>query len=84
MSLVPRAKVLLLGALAGALSISAVAQTKLTLQQAVAVALGKNPVRKAAFFEQRAAVAAFKLSRAPLLAGIVFIETCQSPAAQPR
>ena len=77
MSFMPRAKLLLLGALAGAVSLSAVAQTKLTLEQAVAVALEKNPVRKAAFFEQRVAAAEFKLSRAPLLPGIAFSETYQ-------
>jgi len=77
MSLLPRAKVLLLAAVASAVSISAVAQTRLTLEQAVAVALEKNPVRKAAVFEQRAAVAAFKLSRAPLLPGIAFSESYQ-------
>ena len=77
MSFMPRAKLLLLGALVGAVSLSAVAQTKLTLEQAVAVALEKNPVLKAAFFEQRVAAAEFKLSRAPLLPGIAFSETYQ-------
>lgn len=57
--------------------IALAAQTKLTLEQAVAVALEKNPVRKAAVFEQRAAYADFKLSRAPLLPRIGFAETYQ-------
>jgi len=77
MTLMPLGRVLLLGALAGAVSLSAVAQTKLTLEQAVAAALEKNPVRRAAFFEQQAAVASFKLSRAPLLPAIAFSETYQ-------
>ena len=76
MNLVARLRGLLLGALLAA-SIPVVAQTKLTLEQAVAVALEKNPVRKAAVFEQRAAYADLKLSRAPLLPRIGFSETYQ-------
>jgi len=77
MNPVARLSALLLGALLTAVSIAAAAQTKLTLEQAVAVALEKNPVRKAAVFEQRAAFAGFKLSRAPLLPRIAFSETYQ-------
>ena len=56
---------------------SLAAQTKLTLEQAVALALEKNPARKAIVFEQRIAAAEFKLSRAPLLPRIGFSETYQ-------
>ncbi len=77
MNLIARLSALALGAFLSAVSISAAAQTKLTLEQAVAVALEKNPVRKAAVFEQRAAFAGFKLSRAPLLPRIAFSETYQ-------
>ena len=52
---------LLLGALA--LPVAALAQAKLTLEQAVTTALEKNPVRKAAVFEQQAASADIKLAR---------------------
>jgi outer membrane protein len=76
MNLVARLRALLLGALlVGSLPVAA--QTKLTLEQAVAGALEKNPVRKAAVFEQRAAAADLKLSRAPLLPHIAFSETYQ-------
>jgi len=57
--------------------ISVAAQTKLTLEQAVAIALEKNPARKAVVFEQRIATANFKLSRAPLLPRFGFNETYQ-------
>ena len=57
--------------------ISVAAQTKLTLEQAAAVALEKNPTHKAVVFEQRIAAANFKLSRAPLLPRIGFSETYQ-------
>lgn len=76
MSLGARPRALLLAALLAA-SIPAATQTKLTLEQAVAVALEKNPVRKAAVFEQRAAYADVRLSRAPLLPRIGFSETYQ-------
>ena len=76
MNLVARLRALLLAALLAA-SIPLAAQAKLTLDQAVAVALEKNPVRKAAVFEQRAAYADLKLSRAPLLPRIAFSETYQ-------
>ncbi len=76
MSLIARPRALLLAGLLAA-SIPAAAQTKLTLEQAVAVALEKNPVRKAAVFEQRAAYADVRLSRAPLLPRIGFSETYQ-------
>jgi outer membrane protein TolC len=77
MNRVARLSALLLEAFLSAISISAAAQTKLTLEQAVVVALERNPVRKAAVFEQRAAFAGFKLSRAPLLPRIAFSETYQ-------
>jgi len=76
MNPVARLRALLLGVLLAA-SIPVAAQAKLTLDQAVAVALEKNPVRKAAVFEQRAAYADLKLSRAPLLPRIAFSETYQ-------
>lgn len=66
-----------LAAALAVLSISAAAQTKLTLEQGVAIALEKNPLRKAAVFEQRAAFAGVKLSRAPLLPRIGFSEGYQ-------
>jgi outer membrane protein TolC len=77
MNRVARLGAVLLGAFLSAIAISAAAQTKLTLEQAVSVALEKNPVRKAAVFEQRAAFAGFKLSRAPLLPRIAFSEIYQ-------
>ena len=73
----PWSKCLLLGVLAGAVSVSAVAQTRLTLEQAVAVAMEKNPARKAVVFEQRIAAADLKLSRALLLPRIGFSQTYQ-------
>jgi len=76
MNLVACLRASLLGALLAA-SIPVVAQAKLTLEQAVTVALEKNPVRKAAAFQQRAAYADLKLSRAPLLPHIGFSETYQ-------
>jgi outer membrane protein len=72
-----RASALLAGTLLSVISISVAAETKLTLEQAVAVALEKNPARKAAVLEQRIAAADFKLSRAPLLPRIGFSETYQ-------
>lgn len=57
--------------------ISLAAQAKLTLEQAVVLALEKNPAREAVVFEQRIAAAEFKLSRAPLLPRIGFSETYQ-------
>lgn len=77
MNVVARVSMLLLGAAACAVPISTAAQNKLTLEQAVAVALEKNPMRKAAVFEQHIAAADFKLSRAPLLPRIGFSETYQ-------
>ncbi len=53
------------------------AQTSLSLEQAVATALEKNPARKAAMFNQRAAVAGIKESRAALLPQITFGEAYQ-------
>ena len=77
MNCTARASALLAGTLLSVISISFAAQTKLTLEQAVAVALEKNPARKAAVLEQRIAAADFKLSRAPLLPRIGFSETYQ-------
>lgn len=53
------------------------AQTQLTLEQAVATALEKNPDRKAAFFHQRAATAGIKEARAALFPQISFAEAYQ-------
>src|SRR5512138_1222458 len=55
----------------------AVGQTTLTLEQAVASALEKNPVRKSAMFKQRASAAGVKESRAALLPQISFGEAYQ-------
>ena len=66
---------LLLGALA--LPAATFAQTKLTLEQAVTTALEKNPVRKAAVFEQHAAAADTKLAKSALLPQISFNEAYQ-------
>ncbi len=53
------------------------AQTKLTLEQAVTTALEKNPERKAAVFEQRAAAADTKLAKSALLPQVGFAEAFQ-------
>ncbi len=53
------------------------AQNALTLEQAVATALEKNPVRKAAMFNQKAAAAGVNESRAALLPQITFAEGYQ-------
>jgi len=53
---------------------SLAAQTRLTLADAVATALEKNPTRKAAMFHQRAAAAGVKETRAALLPQITFRE----------
>jgi outer membrane protein TolC len=66
---------LLLGALA--LPVAAFGQTKLTLQQAVATALEKNPARKAAVLEQHAAAADTKLAKSGLLPRFGFAEGYQ-------
>jgi outer membrane protein len=66
---------LLLGALA--IPAAAFAQTKLTLEQAVTTALEKNPVRKAAVFEQHAAAADTRLAQSALLPQISFAEAYQ-------
>jgi outer membrane protein len=50
------------------------AQTKLTLEQAVSTALEKNPARKAAVFEKRAAAADVLSARSALLPQIKFGE----------
>ena len=47
----------------------------LTLEQAIAIALEKNPVRKAALAEQKAAAATTREARSLLLPRIVFAET---------
>lgn len=51
------------------------AQVRLTLEQAVATALEKNPTRKAALFHQRAAAAGTKEARAALFPRISFSES---------
>lgn len=50
------------------------AEPKLTLQQAVATALEKNPARKAAVWEQRAATSGIREARAALLPQVSFTE----------
>ena len=50
------------------------AEPKLTLQQAVATALEKNPARKAAVLEQRAAATGIREARAALLPQVSFSE----------
>ncbi len=60
-----------------ALPLAAAAQAPLTLEQAVATALEKNPERKAAVFEQRAAHADIKQARSALLPRITFSEAYQ-------
>lgn len=66
-------------ALAGALlviscALATQAQTPITLQKAVEIALEKNPVRKAALADQKAAGANVNLSRSALLPHLVFSE----------
>ena len=63
---------LLLAALG--LPLAAIAQTTLTLTQAVTTALEKNPARKAAVFEKNAAAADIKLARSALFPQIKFTE----------
>ena len=58
-----------------ALSLPASAQTSLTLPQAVSIALEKNPLRKAALADQRAASAGIKEARSGLLPKILFSES---------
>jgi outer membrane protein len=50
-------------------------QSTLTLQQATAIALEKNPARKLAAADVASAVASYQLSRAPLLPKVGFSET---------
>src|ERR1700687_3700651 len=63
---------LLLAALG--LPLAAIAQTSLTLTQAVTTALEKNPTHKAAVFEKNAAAADIKLARSALFPQIKFTE----------
>ena len=63
---------LLLAALG--LPLAAIAQTTLTLTQAVTTALEKNPAHKAAVFEKNAAAADIKLARSALFPQIKFTE----------
>ena len=63
---------LLLAALG--LPLAAIAQTTLTLTQAVTTALEKNPVHKVAVFEKNAAAADIKLARSALFPQIKFTE----------
>ncbi|HMK23677.1 MAG TPA: TolC family protein [Terriglobales bacterium] len=55
----------------------AATQTGLTLEQAVATALEKNPAHKVAVFEQRAAAADVKQARSTLLPQVRFGEDYQ-------
>ncbi len=57
-----------------ALPAALAAQTQLTLQQAVATALEKNPERKAAMFHRQAAATGIQQARAALLPKITFHE----------
>ncbi len=56
-------------------SLPALAQTPLTLPQAVSIALERNPLRKAALADQRAASAGTKEARSGLLPKVVFSES---------
>ncbi len=60
-----------------ALASAALAQTQLTLQQAISTALEKNPERKASLFERKAAVADVKLARSALFPQLSFSELYQ-------
>ena len=62
---------------AALLPLLASAETKLTLEEAVSTALEKNPVRKAALFEKRAASADVEQARSALLPQINFAEAYQ-------
>lgn len=55
--------------------VTAGAQTRLTLEQAVALALEHNPIHKAAVFQQRAAAAGVGEARAALLPQITFSQS---------
>ncbi len=70
-------KVLIFLILLALVPVMTAAQTTLTLEQAVATALEKNPVRKSAMFNQLAAAAGVKESRAALLPQITFGEGYQ-------
>ncbi|MGE5205530.1 MAG: TolC family protein [Chlamydiota bacterium] len=63
------------GILASLLAATAAAQTPLSLQQAVSTALEKNPQRKMAVADQRAAEAGVKQARAGLLPRLGFAES---------
>lgn len=56
-------------------SLPAQAQAPLTLPQAVSIALEKNPIRKAALADERAAAAGIREARSGLLPRIVFSES---------
>ncbi len=70
-----KAIALLLGALV--FSAAGFGQARLTLRDAVATSLEKNPVRKAAVFEQRAAASDVGLAKSALLPQIGFAEGYQ-------
>jgi outer membrane protein len=63
--------------LVGMAALPAIAQqsSRLTLSQAVAVALEKNPLRKAAAAEQKASVADIRSARSAFMPGITFTES---------
>lgn len=66
---------LLLLAIIAASTGFAAAQTPLTLPQAVAMALGQNPLHTAALAETRISAAALREARAPLMPKITFSES---------
>ncbi len=72
-----RSKVLILCFLLAAAPIGVWSQTRLTLEQAVATALEKNPVRKAAVFQQQAAASGVREARAALFPQIAFSQGYQ-------
>lgn len=70
-----RRNIALPAAVAASLLASAAAQTQLSLQQAVSIALEKNPQRKMAIADQRAAEAGVQEARSGLLPRVSFSES---------
>ncbi|HET8668426.1 MAG TPA: TolC family protein [Terriglobales bacterium] len=66
---------LVMALLAVSSSLPVEAQAPLTLPQAVSIALEKNPIRKAALADERAAAAGIREARSGLLPRIVFSES---------
>lgn len=69
------ARIAAAGIFASLLAVTAAAQTPLSLQQAVSMALEKNPQRKMAVADQRAAVAGVQEARSGLLPRVGFTES---------